>query len=222
MGTKADGKVRIVQVTRGEALGVQFAEAMARKTLEALEIGGYKPTREQLAAMAAGVTRLSLALAAMIADGTDGGAPAPTDAEIDDLVERAAYGGVLALLGPAPAANRPMALAETLARLRVAAVPGTVPRDLARWALETIADLAPVAERVEARNVLLRQAAALVSGTRWAKARRLEAEIAALSRPPRLRERAADDGVRELVSHAIDVAPAPGEIRQLFRILGED
>jgi hypothetical protein len=112
--------------------------------------------------------------------------------------------------------------ADNLARLRVAAVTGTIPRDLGRWAVETIAELAPVAERVEARNVLLRQAADLVSGSRWAKARRLVAEVEALRRPPRVRERAADDGVRALVAHAIDVAPAPGEVRQLFRILGGD
>jgi hypothetical protein len=111
--------------------------------------------------------------------------------------------------------------AEQLARLRVAAVTGTAPADLVRWAERTIAELAPVAERVEARNVLLRRAAALVSGSRWAKARRLEAEIASLARPPRLRERADDDGVRDLVAHAIDVAPAPGEVRQLFRIIGD-
>ena len=111
--------------------------------------------------------------------------------------------------------------ADNLARLRVAAVTGAVPADLGRWAVETIAELAPVAERVEARNVLLRAAAARVSGSRWAKARRLEAEVEALSRPPRLRERAADDGVRDLVALAIEVAPAPGEVRQLLRILGD-
>lgn len=111
--------------------------------------------------------------------------------------------------------------AEQLARLRVAAVTGTVPPDLGRWAVDTIADLAPAAERLEARNVLLRAAAARVGGSRWAKARRLVREIEALGMAPRLRERAADDGVRELVAHAIEVAPAPGEIRQIFRILGD-
>jgi hypothetical protein len=85
--------------------------------------------------------------------------------------------------------------------------------------VETLAELAPVAALVETRNVLLRQAADLVSGTRWAKARRLEVEVEALRRPPRLRERAADDGVRELVALALDMAPAPGEVRQFYRIL---
>ncbi len=112
--------------------------------------------------------------------------------------------------------------ADNLARLRVAAVTGTVPPALARWAVDALAELAPAAARVEARNVLLRAAAARVSGSRWARARRLEREVKALGMAPRLRERAADDGVRELVAHAIEVAPAPGEIRQLFRILVED
>jgi hypothetical protein len=111
--------------------------------------------------------------------------------------------------------------AANLARLRVAAVTGTVPPDLAAWAAETIADLSPVAERIEARNVILRQAAALMSGTRWAKARRLEAEIEALG-SPRLRQRSAPvDGVRALVADALEIAPAPKEIRQLYRILGD-
>lgn len=112
--------------------------------------------------------------------------------------------------------------AEQLARLRVAAVTGTVPPDLGRWAVEVIADLAPVAERLEARNVLLRAAAARLGGSRWARARRLEREIRTLAAGPRLCERAADDGVRELVARALELAPAPGEVRQLFRILGDD
>ena len=109
--------------------------------------------------------------------------------------------------------------AEQLARLRVAAVTGTVPRDLAAWAVEELEELAPAGERIEARNALLRQAAALVSGTRWAKARRLEREVRALGLHPRLRERADDDGVRELVARALDVAPAPGSLRQLLRLV---
>jgi hypothetical protein len=111
-----------------------------------------------------------------------------------------------------------MALAENLARLRVAVVTGKVPGDLARWALDTIAELAPAAERVETRNVLLRAAAARLSGSRWARAKRLEQEIGALAVSPRLRERATDDGVRELVAHALEMAPAP-EFRQLLRLL---
>jgi hypothetical protein len=112
--------------------------------------------------------------------------------------------------------------ADNLARLRVAAVTGVIPGDVAAWALEAITDLAPVAERVEARNILLRAAAARIGGSRWAKARRLEAEVQAITARAQLYERVTDDGVRELVAHAIEMAPPPGEVRQLFRILGED
>jgi hypothetical protein len=109
-------------------------------------------------------------------------------------------------------------IAATLARARVAVVTGRWPPDLARDVVERLAELAPVAERMEARNVLLRQAAALVSGTRWAKARRLEREIGEATG----RVTHADDGVRELVERALELGPAPREVRQLFRILGED
>jgi hypothetical protein len=109
--------------------------------------------------------------------------------------------------------------ADNLARLRVAAATGVAPPDLVRWAAGVVADLASVAERVETRNVLLREAAAQVSGSRWAKARRLEREIRALAVAPGLRERAVDDGVRELVAQALAVAPAPRSRRQLLAIL---
>ncbi len=118
-----------------------------------------------------------------------------------------------------------MTFGDQLARLRVAAVTGAAPPDLLRWAAERLIDLAPVAERVEARNALLRQAAGLVSGTRWAKARRLAREIRALAACPRLRERAgADDGVRDLVTQALEVGPGFREAsdRHLYRLLGED
>ncbi len=110
---------------------------------------------------------------------------------------------------------------QQIARLRAATATGVLPRDLGMWALELLAELEPAAERLERRDALLRAAAARVSGSRWAKARRLEREVAALATHPRLRERAADDGVRDLVARAVDVAPAPGEVRQLFRILGD-
>ncbi len=102
MATRGDGGVRLVQVTRGEALGAQIAETMVRKALEVLRTGGYRPTAQDFKAIGRGVVQLSLALGAMIVDGVDGGAPAPSDDEIDDLIERAAHGGVLGLLGPPP------------------------------------------------------------------------------------------------------------------------
>ncbi len=111
-----------------------------------------------------------------------------------------------------------VSFAEQLARLRVAAVTGVAPADLVCWAAKVIVELAPVAERVETRNVLLRSAAEQVSGSRWAKAVRLEREIRALSASPPLRERAADDGVRALVARALAVAPAPKSRRRLLRL----
>jgi hypothetical protein len=112
---------------------------------------------------------------------------------------------------------------DQLARLRTATATGTLPRDLGMWALDLLAELEPAAERVERRNALLREAASRVSGSRWARANRLEQEIRALGMHPRLRERAVDDGVRELVARALDVDPdAPCSVRQLFRLLGAD
>lgn len=105
-----------------------------------------------------------------------------------------------------------------LARLRVAVETGVLPPDLGRWALREIEP----AERYAERNELLRQAADRVSGSRWAKARRLEREVRALRAHPALRERAVDDGVRVLVAAALRSAPCqrpPESIRQLFRIL---
>jgi hypothetical protein len=109
---------------------------------------------------------------------------------------------------------------EQIARLRVARETGRLAPDLGTWVLEELAELAPAGERVAARNALLRRAADLVTGSRWAKARRLEREIAALR--SRLRERAADvDGVRELVARALEVDPdLPTSRRQLLRVLG--
>ncbi len=112
---------------------------------------------------------------------------------------------------------------QQLARLRTATATGVLPRDLGMWALGLLAELEPAAERIERRNALLRAAAGRVSGSRWARARRLEQEIQALGMHPRLRVRAADDGVRELVARAFDIdADAPRSLRQLFRLLGAD
>jgi hypothetical protein len=109
---------------------------------------------------------------------------------------------------------------QQLARLRTATATGVLPRDLGMWALELLGELEPAAERVERRNALLREAAGRVSGSRWARARRIGQEIRALGMHPRLRERAADDGVRELVARALDVDPGlPTSLRQLLRVL---
>jgi hypothetical protein len=111
-----------------------------------------------------------------------------------------------------------------LARLRAAVATGQLPRDLGVWVLDLVEELEPVAERVERRNRLLRAAAGRLSGSRWARAGRLEAEVEALD-GPRLSMRAveADDGVRELVARALEADPGmPRSRRQLFRLLRED
>ncbi|MCM2332756.1 MAG: hypothetical protein NDI82_02280 [Anaeromyxobacteraceae bacterium] len=112
--------------------------------------------------------------------------------------------------------------AEQLARLRVAAATGVVPREVAAWAVEELEELAPAGERIDARNTLLREAAALVSGSRWAKARRLERELGAAA-AGRGRTAAGADPVRDLVVRALQVDPAAAlSARQLARILGLD
>ncbi len=99
------GKVKLLQVTRGEALGLQIVDAMTRRTLEALQLGGYRPSRAELLGLSRGAVALSLALANLIVDATDGGAPVPSDAEIDDWVEGMAYAGVVEALGPPSTAS---------------------------------------------------------------------------------------------------------------------
>jgi hypothetical protein len=109
---------------------------------------------------------------------------------------------------------------QQLARLRTATATGTLPRDLGLWALDLLAEFEPAAERVERRNALLHAAAGRVSGSTWARAKRLEQEIKALDAHPGLRERAADDGVRDLVARALAVDPdLPRSHRHLRRIV---
>lgn len=115
-----------------------------------------------------------------------------------------------------------MTWAEQLARLRVAADTGHLPPDVARWAVEQLEELGPVGARIAARNARLRAAAALLSGSRWARAARLEAEIEALLDGPGPRYQRSADDVLALVREALEVAPEGRrrlEIRQLFRIL---
>ena len=113
------------------------------------------------------------------------------------------------------------AFGHNLARLRVASQTGSLPPDLGRWAVAELEELAPAAERIDTRNALLREAAALVSGSLWARARRIEAEIQAAR--SRVRVRSADlDGVRALVVRAVEADPdLPTSHRQLRRILSD-
>lgn len=107
--------------------------------------------------------------------------------------------------------------AQQLSRLRVAVETGHLPRDLGEWALDELDALGPAAERIEARNALLREAAALVDGSLWAKATRLEASIRLVTRGHR-----PDTEIGRLVASALETAPShrrPPSFRQLLRIL---
>lgn len=113
-----------------------------------------------------------------------------------------------------------MTFGEQLARLRVAAQVGKLPADLGAWLLAELEAIAPVAARLEERDALLRGAVEGLSGSRWARARRLRSEILALgsgrTRP------AEDDPVRAAVRRALAVDPGcPRSLRQLLRVLGE-
>ncbi|WNG37877.1 hypothetical protein F0U61_32495 [Archangium violaceum] len=106
-----------------------------------------------------------------------------------------------------------------MSRVRVAGVTGAITPDLAAAVVAELGRRAGAAERSDIRNELLRQAAELVSGTRYAKAKRLEREALAAKSG----RRAADadvDGVRPLVERALEVDPEmPTSWRQMERIL---
>lgn len=110
--------------------------------------------------------------------------------------------------------------AENLARAADAAATGAAPAELVRWLAQTAIALAPVVDRARARNVLLREAAARVPGSRWAKAKWLEREIAVASWR---REQAPDRGngdARALVARAMAVGPrARLSLRHLLALL---
>jgi hypothetical protein len=109
---------------------------------------------------------------------------------------------------------------EQLARLRVAAATGRLSQDLGRWVLRELERIAPVAAAREERDQALRAAVAGVSGSRWARARRLQRELLALGSG---RARAAeDDPVRAAVRRALALdADCPLSLRQLLRVLAD-
>jgi hypothetical protein len=112
-----------------------------------------------------------------------------------------------------------------LARLRTAAATGVLPSDLGLWAIDLLEELEPATERIQRRNTLLRAAADRLSGSRWAKAGRLEVELRALDASRRFRTRAVEDvdGIRDMVARALQADPdSPHSRRQLFRLLGRD
>jgi hypothetical protein len=113
--------------------------------------------------------------------------------------------------------------AAFLARLRVATVTGRLPEDVGRWAVDAIAEHLPGPARRMARDRCLRTAAALLSGSVWAKACRLKAEIliARGYQSRRARLRVQQSTVPHHVTQALAIDPAtPASVRQLLRILG--
>ena len=130
--------------------------------------------------------------------------------------------------GPRPPAPVPDAdVAEYLAyleRLRVARDTGRLPPDVGRWAVRELSESMSVTTRQMARNRLLQEAARRLSGSTWAKARRLQGEILAL-RGERPRHRRApghviDTAITRAIRDALHLDPgAPTSLDQLVRIL---
>jgi hypothetical protein len=107
--------------------------------------------------------------------------------------------------------------AEQLARLRVAVATGRLPNDLGRWVLTQLVGLAPDGERIALRNQLLREAAALLPGSTWSRARQLQAELVGMAR----RRRVASQ-LRALLAEVLELDPdCPRSLRQLLRVLGD-
>ena len=110
-------------------------------------------------------------------------------------------------------------LGALMARVRVASVSGTMTPELAAELLAELSDRARPSERADARNQLLREAAGKVSGSLFAKAKRLESEALA-ARVGRRSPGDDLDGVRPLVWEAHRVDPdMPAGWRQLMRII---
>jgi hypothetical protein len=91
---------------------------------------------------------------------------------------------------------------------------GMIPHDLRAWALAVIGELIGARGQLEARDHLLRRAAAAHGGTKGSRIRRLLAELKSPGPPT--------DPVSVLVCEALAAAPgrrAPSSKRQLIRIL---
>lgn len=110
---------------------------------------------------------------------------------------------------------------DFLARLKVAVETGRLPRDVGAWVLGVVEDNLPATSRRMVRDRHLRAAANLVSGTAWAKARRLEQEILSLrGRRPHRPSRGIGARVTMHVRAAIQIDPeTPTSVRQLLRIV---
>ena len=112
--------------------------------------------------------------------------------------------------------------AAFLIRLQVASETGRLPVDVGRWAVAQLTDRLPQIARQNARNRHLRVAANLISGTTWAKARRLEQEVLAARgrRPRRARVRPREATVAYHVRQALALDPdTPASLRHLLRVV---
>ena len=112
--------------------------------------------------------------------------------------------------------------ADLLARLRVAVDTGRLPRDVGEWAVEVCQEHLPATQRRMVRDRLLRQAANLVTGSSWAKARYLQKAILEArglrSHHARFLPRAVSVGY--FVERALRVDPeTPASVRQVLRIV---
>ena len=105
-----------------------------------------------------------------------------------------------------------------LARLRVATITGRLPADVGRWALDLIEEHLPALERTAARNRHLRAAADLATGTSWAKASRLRAELIATR--SRNGHEPAPGTIEHHVREAVRIDPdTPSSTRHLLRVV---
>jgi len=111
--------------------------------------------------------------------------------------------------------------ADNLARLRAlcsAELP--LPADLAQWVVDIAETSAPAAVLRRRRDQLLREAAAMLSGSDDARAGRLVAELARIERAwPAPAGRECADPVRRLLIEARRVSRLPASRRQLLRVL---
>lgn len=111
---------------------------------------------------------------------------------------------------------------DFLARLRVAVETGRLPPDVGRWAVEAIEEHLPATARRMARDRYLRTAAAMLSGSAWSKARRLEREILAARglRPRQPRSRPREATVAYHIRQAVLIDPdTPTSMRHLLRVV---
>ena len=102
----SEGKVTVVQVSPGEALAAQLGARAVAAACEALRLGGYRPTPEQLKRIARELTAEALAAGLALAELVAAGSiPAPGDDDLDEAADRSGAAKVLALLGPPALVN---------------------------------------------------------------------------------------------------------------------